>query len=679
MNDNKAFIGAVNAAKLGLKVLPLTDYVRQEKGKDTWAKIPRIDHWPAHATTDGETIKKWATGDFAGTSSKSSKPCKHFGGSLEGFIVFDIDAPEAKESLQNIFAAAGCDGIVPTMTTRTGNGGYHFVYRQPEGYNLGNSVSKLAPKLDTRGGAGGYIVLPGTSNPVNGNEYTVVNEAAIAVLPQSVAEYVKSKVSPGKTTATVGKTIDRRSGSIPDTPSKIARATEYLLSKEGGVEGDGGEADAVCVGRKLADIGLSEERAILMAQAIYSPKCVPPWDDCPEQLAAKIHNGFAYRESEVGCEDPDLIVDAFKDAEIGEATEEDWKAFPFESMAKFAHTPPPPRETLIEGFMAHGKYLTLIYGAGGSGKSLMMMQMLRELSRGKNFLGMAPGKAAKDMHGALLSMEEPVDDVHFRFHTMTKWVSDDPFEDESVEPVWCNLRGLDAGVCKLEKNGRVVPGDGFARFVRVLKSLKSKVVVIDSLSRFFPGNENDRVAVTDFGRIVDRLVDMTGCHIILLAHTNKGGEFSGCSAWPAICRQMFVITAENIDGSTIYKMTAEKTNEGPRGVYVRYRFDNWHYTPVSDEEYERATAKAKQVKPSVEAGDAEDALLEMMGTKCEMRQTAAREALEEQGFSRKAATGAIESAVAGGRLLRECRYSADDNFHHKRVFLSVPPVPPADE
>ena len=653
MENNKAYLGAVAMAKLGLKVLPLTDYTSTKKGAEVWAKIPRVNEWPAHATTDAETITKWAQGDFSGTSSKSGKPCRHFGGSLEGFIVFDIDAPEAKEHLHNLFVSAGLDGIKPTLTTRTGNGGAHFIYRQPEGYNLGNSVSKLAPKLDTRGGAGGYIVLPGTANPVNDSEYTIVNEAEIAVLPVAVADIVKEKVAPGKTASTVGKSIERREGSIPDTPQKIKLAVDYLLDKDGGVEGAGGEADAVCVGRKLADIGLSEDRAIALAQNIYSPKCIPPWDDCPDQLAAKIRNGFRYRESEVGCDDPDLLVDMFKPTS-GEATDEDFHKLPFKSMHALSLSEPAPRETLLENFMAHGKYLSLIYGAGGSGKSLLSLQMLRTLSRQKEFLGLTPGKACAHFRGALISLEEPLEDVHFRYQKMSGRVVD-PLDDGSEEPEWVDLRGQDIELCKVEK-GSIKPGPGLDRLIRVVKAKKYTFLVIDSLSRIFPGNENDRAAVTAFGRIMDRLVEETGCHILLLAHTNKAGDFSGSSGWAAICRQMFVISAEKLDGRTIYTMTAEKTNEGERGAYVRYAFDDWCYVQVDEDDYNALKETAGRSKTSEEIDAAEEALLELLGFHGELRYKELQKSMKDMGHDKGALDGALKSAIAGGRVVREDRY-----------------------
>ena len=666
MTDNKAFLGAVAMAKLGLKVLPLTDYTSTKNGKEVWNKIPRVDSWPSHATTNAETIKKWANGDFSGTSSKSSKPCRHFGGSLEGFIVFDIDAPDAKEHLHNLFATAGVDGITPTLTTRTGNGGYHFIYKQPAGYNLGNSVSKLAPKLDTRGGAGGYIVLPGTANPVNDSEYTIVNEANIATLPAAVADIVQTKVAPGKTASTVGKSIERREGSIPDTAAKMKAAWDYLYEKEGGIEGAGGEADAVCVGRKLADIGLSEEKAIAMAQLIYSPKCIPPWDDCPEQLAAKIRNGYRYRESEVGCEDPDLLVDMFK-ATSGEATEEDWKAFPFKSMRELTLSEPPRRETLLEDFMAHGKYLSLWYGAGGSGKSLLAHQLLRELTRRKEFLGLKPGEACRRFKGALVSLEEPLDDVHFRFSRQSTRIVD-PMDDEGAEPDWVNLRGADPHICKVEK-GNISSGPGLDSLIRVIRSIKPTLLVIDSLSRIFPGNENDRAAVTAFGRIMDKLVEETGCHVLLLAHTNKAGDFSGSSAWAAICRQMFVITSEKLDGQTVYTLTAEKTNEGERGAYVRYKFDDWYFVPVAEEDYDAMKETAGRSKTSDEIDAAEKEMLEFLGLLGGLQYGELQKLMKDQGYDKGALDFAIKSAEAGGRIIREERYGGGS--HKKLKFIRL--------
>lgn len=651
MANKKALTGALNAVKLGLKVLPLTPYTRTGKdGDPIWEKLPRIERWPELATDDPELIQKWASGDFTGTSSKSSRPCEHWGGSLDGFIAFDTDTPAAQEELQNIFVSAGLPGIVPTYATKTGRGGRHYIYKQPEGYSLGNSVGALAPKLDTRGGAGGFIVLPGTTNPANNGEYTVLNDAEIAVLPKEVAELIRGRVSVAKSKSS-GGVSERRAGSIPDTELKVQRATEWLLSKEGGVEGCGGEADAVYVGRVLADIGLSEERAQILARAIYNPRCEPEWEE--DELDTKIHNGFAYRENEIGCADPDLAISGF--GEEGEATEEDFDRFPIRDSGDFNLTPPPPRETLVEDFIAHGKYLTLLYGRGGSGKSLLGWQMLRELIRGKSFLGKVAGSICSHLRPLVLSLEEPKEDVHFRYWKQTQRI--DP-EKKGKEPLWCDMRGTNPHLFKV---GRSIleTDEGLNALIRVVKAREINLLLIDSLSRIFPGNENDRAAVTAFGRAIDRFVEETGCHVILLAHTNKAGDFSGSSGWEAICRQMFLVTSEALDGKTIYTLTATKTNEGPRGAFVRYRFDDWYYVPVPDEEYETLKSAAGRSKTSDEVGAAVETVRDILQEEGEMQYTPLRKEMKSRGFDK----GVFDFAIDSMKKMSELKWERRPNDH----------------
>jgi hypothetical protein len=195
-------------------------------------------------------------------------------------------------------------------------------------------------------------------------------------------------------------------------------------------------------------------------------------------------------------------------------------------------------------------------------------------------------------------------------------------------------------------------------------------VVIDSLSRIFNGNENDRAAVTAFGRVMDKLVESTGCHVILLAHTNKAGDFSGSSAWAAICRQMFVITSEKIDGHTIYTMTAEKTNEGERGAYVRYRFDDWYFVHVDDEEYGQLKAVAGRSKTSDEVDAAESMMMELLEFHGEVQYKELQRLMKDQSFDKGSLDFALKSAIAGGRVIDERRYSADA---HKAVrYIRLP-------
>jgi len=84
-------------------------------------------------------------------------------GSISGICVLDVDGEEGMTNLIN------ADLEPPeTLTSRTGGGGWHFIYRLPEG-GIRNSAGKIAEKVDIRG-EGGYIVVP-PSNHISGGIY----------------------------------------------------------------------------------------------------------------------------------------------------------------------------------------------------------------------------------------------------------------------------------------------------------------------------------------------------------------------------------------------------------------------------------------------------------------------------------------------------------------------------
>ncbi len=85
----------------------------------------------------------------------------------EGLVVIDVDARHGGlESLQEIK-----DLVDPTMTVKTGGGGYHFYYSVDEAVK---NRTNLLKGIDVRGD-GGYVVAP-VSKHKSGNFYTIENE-----------------------------------------------------------------------------------------------------------------------------------------------------------------------------------------------------------------------------------------------------------------------------------------------------------------------------------------------------------------------------------------------------------------------------------------------------------------------------------------------------------------------
>ena len=84
-----------------------------------------------------------------------------------GLVVIDVDARHGGlESLEQIR-----DLINPTMTVKTGRGGYHFYYKTDE--EIRNRANVL-PGIDVRG-EGGYVVAPGSLHK-SGNVYEIMED-----------------------------------------------------------------------------------------------------------------------------------------------------------------------------------------------------------------------------------------------------------------------------------------------------------------------------------------------------------------------------------------------------------------------------------------------------------------------------------------------------------------------
>ena len=138
------------ANKYGFAVLPVIPHTKQ----------PIIKNWPKLATSDEQQITEWW----------DAYPNANIGvatGLRSGIFVMDVDVD--KGGLASLEELMAHDEWAPTLTSKTGTGGFHFLFRWDPANPVGNSVSRLAPGIDIRG-EGGFIVAPPSIHP-NGNRY----------------------------------------------------------------------------------------------------------------------------------------------------------------------------------------------------------------------------------------------------------------------------------------------------------------------------------------------------------------------------------------------------------------------------------------------------------------------------------------------------------------------------
>jgi hypothetical protein len=95
-------------------------------------------------------------------------------GSESGFIVIDVDIKRGARGMEWLDSKS--DKLPPTRTHRTLSGGLHLLFRAPDGVEIGNSASRVAPGVDVRG-EGGYIIVP----PSPG--YAIADPVEMAEMP----------------------------------------------------------------------------------------------------------------------------------------------------------------------------------------------------------------------------------------------------------------------------------------------------------------------------------------------------------------------------------------------------------------------------------------------------------------------------------------------------------------
>lgn len=190
----------------------------------------------------------------------------------------------------------------------------------------------------------------------------------------------------------------------------------------------------------------------------------------------------------------------------------------------------PPRQWVVRDLVPSGT-VTLLGGDGGTGKSLVALQLAYAVATGRQWLGRAVARG-----GALfISAEDDVDELHRRIADVAS------HEGESLASLHGltlrSLAGEDALLATLEgRTGALEPSALFAELDARIAADTPALVVLDTLADLFPGNENDRAQARQFIGLLRGLAIRHKCAVLLLAHPslsgmNSGTGTSGSTGW----------------------------------------------------------------------------------------------------------------------------------------------------
>ena len=529
---------ALHWATLGYSVFPCS--------KD---KKPLVEHGVKDATMDAARIRAWWR----------EWPDANIAVSTDGLILIDVDGAG------NTWLSADPDLAAQLMAvplTRTPRGGRHHWFRQPAGRAWKSTVSKLAPKVDTRG-YGGYVVVP-PSQGENGNPYFFPDGMGVDAGPGDLPEPMPWLADMLDADGAVRKLTLAGANTIPPG---VRNAT---LARLAGA---------------MRRIGMTATEILPAVCAVNRERCTPPVPDKevagivgsisryePDQITVALAEGWAAQDS---AADPGPLTSK-------------------ELMMKHPVLHPP----VIHGLLREGEIMNII-APSKTGKSWGVIDLALSVVTGRHWLGTFACEKGdvlivdNELHAATSANRIPrVADA--------RQVPAPLYEDHLYVD---NLRGQLKDLTAMRPYfDRFEPG----RF---------KLIVLDAFYRFLPvrTDENDNGSITGLYNQLDYHAARLKCAFVLIHHSSKGVQSfkevtdvgAGAGA-QARATDTHLILRRHEEEAVVVMESAIRSWPAQRPLCLRFDFPVWNVaqdldpTRLKQEGKRRAKAEVEDAETAPE-------------------------------------------------------------------------------
>ena len=224
----------------------------------------------------------------------------------------------------------------------------------------------------------------------------------------------------------------------------------------------------------------------------------------------------------------------------------------FYSAAMLKDKPVPPREWLVPDLVPK-KTVTMFSGDGGTGKSLLALQLAISVATGNGWLGRGVECGAARGRAIYITAEDDDDELHRRTDDILR--SYGRSYDDIAGLTLRSLAGEDA-LLAVETNVMLVQSALFGELDQRAADETPQLIVIDTLADVYPANENDRAKARQFVGILRGLALKRHCAVLLLAHPSltglsSGSGTSGSTGWNNSVRSRLYLSRIVQDGHEI--------------------------------------------------------------------------------------------------------------------------------
>lgn len=235
---------------------------------------------------------------------------------------------------------------------------------------------------------------------------------------------------------------------------------------------------------------------------------------------------------------------------------------------------PLPREWEVEGWIPRGE-VTLLYGDGGIGKTLLAHQYATAAATGRSWLG----QITRPARVMCIFCEDSAAELHRRQIDINRSLGVDLSELGNLRLVSRNFQ--DNFIATYDRKNQVLAKTAFWHQIREdAIAFDADVLILDTIADIYAGSEIDRVLVNDFvKRFLGGLGRSIGGSVIALGHPSAAGKSSGdgtsgSTGWNNASRsRLYLQYPGKAKSGDIRQLTNMKLNYGAKGAGLKLRWN----------------------------------------------------------------------------------------------------------